>query len=127
MAGIGESLQISGTKEGVKFALTGDIGTGELTYKATDDDISSQAVDDEKTNVVQINKCESAVCQNFALRYLVQFSKASGLTPHVCLKMSDDIPLVVEYAIASGEGLLKFFLAPKIDDNEDLGRSTDQW
>ena len=35
---IGDSIQISGNKECVRFALTGDIGSGELIYTHNDSD-----------------------------------------------------------------------------------------
>lgn len=53
----------------------------------------------------------------FALRYLNFFTKATPLSPTVTLSMSADVPLVVEYKIAD-MGHLKYYLAPKIEDEE---------
>lgn len=57
---------------------------------------------------------------NFTMycRYLNSFTKATPLSAQVCLSMSADVPLVVEYKIDS-MGHLRFYLAPKIDDSED--------
>lgn len=43
------------------------------------------------------------VSLTFALRYLNSFAKATPLAPHVVLKLSKDLPIVVEYHIP-GEG-----------------------
>jgi proliferating cell nuclear antigen len=53
----------------------------------------------------------------FALRYLNFFTKATPLSSTVTLSMSADVPLVVEYKIAD-MGHLKYYLAPKIEDEE---------
>jgi proliferating cell nuclear antigen len=53
----------------------------------------------------------------FALRYLQQFTKATPLSPFVYLRMSKDVPLMVEYKIENF-GHLRYYLAPKIDDAE---------
>ena len=42
------------------------------------------------------------------------FNKATSLSPTVILKLTEDVPMVVEFQI-SEIGLLKFFLAPKIN------------
>lgn len=54
---------------------------------------------------------------NFALRYLNLFTKATPLGPTVTLSMSADIPLVVEYPIEQ-MGHIKYYLAPKIDEDQ---------
>lgn len=53
---------------------------------------------------------------NFALRYLTLFAKATALGPTVTLSMSPDIPVVVEYPIDTW-GYIRFYLAPKIDED----------
>ena len=46
------------------------------------------------------------------------FTKASVLAGQVSLSMSPDVPLVVEYGI--GEiGHVKYYLAPKIEDEDN--------
>ena len=51
-------------------------------------------------------------------RYLNFFTKATPLSPHVILSLSPEVPLVVEYDIED-VGHVKYFLAPKIEDDED--------
>lgn len=106
---IGDSVVISCTKEGVKFSASGDLGTGNIKLAQT----SSTDKEDEAV-VVEMNQ---AVCLTFALRYLNFFTKATPLSPQVSLSMSQDVPLVVEYKIAD-MGFLRFYLAPKIEDQD---------
>ena len=54
----------------------------------------------------------------FAMRYLNFFTKATPLSGTVTLSLSKDVPLVVEYKIAE-YGYVRYYLAPKIDDEED--------
>ena len=55
------------------------------------------------------------VSQQFALRYLNMFNKASTLSNFTKICMTTDQPLVIEFTIDS-LGVLKYFLAPKISD-----------
>ena len=52
-------------------------------------------------------------------RYLNLFNKASTLANQVVLYLSHDTPLCVEYKIEN-LGSLKFYLAPKINDEEEM-------
>jgi hypothetical protein len=104
------SFQISASKEGVKFSASGDLGAGSITCK------QNAGVDDEKDSV-QI-KLEDDVSLTFALRYLNSFAKATPLSNTVSLKMSPDVPLVVEYAIEE-LGHIRYYLAPKISEEEE--------
>jgi proliferating cell nuclear antigen len=56
------------------------------------------------------------VTLSFALRYLNMFNKASTLCNHVKLMLASETPLVVEYEIEN-LGSLKYYLAPKINEN----------
>lgn len=107
LASIGDTVQISATKDGVKFTTSGDIGTANVTQRqnTTCDKVEDQTIIDLK----------EPVSLTFALRYLNHFAKATPLSPYVTLSLTKDLPIVVEYTI--GEiGHLKFFLAPKIED-----------
>ena len=59
---------------------------------------------------------EEPVALNFALRYLNFFTKATALSGQVVLSLSKDVPLVVEYRIED-LGHIRFYLAPKIEDD----------
>lgn len=55
------------------------------------------------------------VALTFSLKYLVNFCKASGLSTQVKLCLSNEVPLLVEYSLASNS-YLRFYLAPKVRD-----------
>jgi len=114
---IGDTVKISASKEGVKFSVSGDLGTGSVVCK------QNASVDEEEDSV--IIKVEEEMSLTFALRYLNFFAKATPLAKAVKLSMSPDVPLAVEYKVYSddeeGEGMgqLQFFLAPKIEEDEE--------
>jgi proliferating cell nuclear antigen len=72
---------------------------------------------DDEEDQIQI-KLEEEVSLTFALRYLNYFAKATPLSTQVSLKMSPDVPLVVEYGIED-MGQIRFYLAPKIEEDEE--------
>lgn len=55
---------------------------------------------------------------SFAARYLNLFSKAAGISNQVVLNMSSETPLMVEFKLNNGGGELKYYLAPKITEEE---------
>ena len=57
------------------------------------------------------------VTQQFAIRYLNMFNKAAPLTTFTRLCLHNEQPLVVEYKI-DNLGVLKYYLAPKISDDQ---------
>ncbi|RMZ26205.1 hypothetical protein D0859_09733, partial [Hortaea werneckii] len=109
LTALSESVSIECTKEGVKFACNGDIGSGAVTLRSHTD------VEKPDRNV-EINLSEP-VALTFSLKYLVNFCKASGLSDSVRLCLSNEVPLLVEYAL-SNNSYLRFYLAPKIGDEE---------
>jgi len=148
LAAIGDTVTISATKQGVKFSVNGDIGSGDMTIKGMmtnnnsnkgskikkdpdetqmeeddddDMDVPSGNIDDDmedSDNGVKINLTDS-VQQTFSLRYLNNFTKATGLSHKVILRMGTEVPLEVEYKIGDENfGNLRYYLAPKIDDDE---------
>ncbi|NXP04529.1 PCNA protein, partial [Thinocorus orbignyianus] len=107
---IGDAVVISCAKDGVKFSANGELGNGNIKLSQTSNvDKEEEAVNIEMNEPVQLT---------FALRYLNFFTKATPLSPTVTLSMSADVPLVVEYKIAD-MGHLKYYLAPKIEDQQD--------
>lgn len=107
LAIVGDTVAVSVTKEGVKFAVSGDLGTGNITCKP-----SSSADDKEETSIHLVEPVQLT----FALRYLNSFTKATSLSPNVSLSMSRDVPLVTEYRIED-VGYLRFYLAPKVEED----------
>jgi len=110
LSGVGESIVIACTKQGVKFSSTGNIGSGNVKLA------QSSSADDEKT-AVHID-LQEPVTLTFASRYLNNFAKAAGLSDQVVLSMSPEVPLVVEFKIED-IGYIRYYLAPKIEDEEN--------
>ncbi|CAG7976231.1 unnamed protein product [Penicillium olsonii] len=105
---LSESVVIEANKEGVKFSCSGDIGNGSVTIR------QHTNVDKPEQNVT-VNISEP-VALTFSLKYLVNFCKASNLSSSVVLHLSQEVPLLVEYGLGSGH--LRFYLAPKLGEDE---------
>ena len=95
------------TKDGVKFSTTGDIGSANITCRQN---TSAEKAEDQ--TVIELTE---PVTLTFALRYLNFFTKATPLSESVSLHLAKDVPLMVEYKLTQ-LGFLRFFLAPKIDE-----------
>ncbi|KAK4538362.1 hypothetical protein CDCA_CDCA17G4387 [Cyanidium caldarium] len=107
---MGDSVRVSVSKEGVRFTVKGDEGSGSVILR------QSTGVDKPEDAIhVLMNE---PVEQSFALKYLNLFCKAAPLSARVQIKLSRDAPLLVNYAM-SNVGHLAFYLAPKIGDEED--------
>lgn len=109
MMTLGDTCVISCTKEGIRFSVNGDLGTGNVLIRAN-------ATDKEEDQV--IIDMEEPVELTFALRYLNLFTKATSLGPAVVISMSPDVPIVIEYPIDE-IGHVKYYLAPKIEEDEN--------
>merc|ERR1712166_1672620 len=104
----GETMQISASKEGIRFSVQGDLGSGNVMLKPRDSDKP-----EEKVSVT----VHEPVVATFALRYLNNFAKAAPLCGSVELGLGPDAPLMVKYDLDSADnGHLQFYLAPKIDE-----------
>merc|ERR1719385_479059 len=124
LAAIGDTVTISATKQGVQFAVDGDIGAGSMMIKGFVGGRGAKAVKDEDEDATQMDEededmqmdvptvghvdddggvriqLEESVQQTFSLRYLNNFTKATGLSKEVVLRMGAEVPLEVEYKIA---------------------------
>eukprot|EP00775_Hariotina_reticulata_P012575 gene12575-12705_t len=107
-----ESSACFATKDGVKFSTSGDVGTANITVRQ-----NNTAEKKEEQVTIDLNE---PVSLTFALRYLNSFSKATPLSSHVSLSLARDLPVMVDYQI-SDMGSLKFYLAPKIEDEDMEG------
>merc|ERR1712125_287211 len=104
----GETMQMSASKEGIKFSVQGDVGSGNVMLKPRE----SERPEERVTLTVQ-----EPVTATFALRYLVNFAKAAPLCGVVELGLGPDAPLLVRYDLEkSDNGHMQFYLAPKIDE-----------
>jgi len=113
LSSIGDTVTISVSKDGVKFATTGDIGQANITCR------QNTSVDKDNQTVIDL---QEPVTLTFALRYLNSFTKATPLAPMVQLQMSKELPVVVQYLIAD-MGYVRYYLAPKIEDEETAGEA----
>lgn len=110
MSVIGDTIQIEISKIGTKFEIEGDIGKGSITLRQI-----LQTEDMEDNKVIE-NK--ETIKMTFALRYLNIFSKASPLCDRVTLRLAREMPLQLEFKI-NQTGYIRYYLAPKIDNNFD--------
>ncbi|KAI8911841.1 proliferating cell nuclear antigen, N-terminal domain-containing protein, partial [Gorgonomyces haynaldii] len=112
MTVISDTVEIDVSKEGIRFSAEGDMGSGSVLVP------SGQASIDEKDEDLMCSiTVKKPVVLAYALKYFVNFVKATPLAKRVTLSLSTEIPLMVEYAV--GEvGYVRFFLAPKMDDDE---------
>lgn len=111
-------VTIDVSKAGVRFAVVGDTSSGSVLVKTKGGknvrDPLKRLVEDwpnrQESENISIRMREP-VKQNYALKYLISFTKASPLSDSVKLFISSDMPLVVQYDIADG-GTLSFSLSP---------------
>merc|ERR1711977_774692 len=105
----GETIQISASKDGLRFSVKGDLGDGNMMIKPRESD----KVEERVTLDVR-----EPVVATFALAYLVKFAKAAPLSGGVELGVGADMPISVKYALddAADNGHMQFHLAPKVED-----------
>ncbi|KAI9189701.1 proliferating cell nuclear antigen [Blastocladiella emersonii ATCC 22665] len=108
---LGETVNIEVIKDSVKFSAAGDSGTGSITLRPN----GKKADDKDASSEVAITLTEP-VNLGFSLKYLKMFSKAATMSPSVTLSLSTDVPLLVEYTMDEDLGFIRFYLAPKLDD-----------
>lgn len=89
MGACGYAVSIEASKEGVKFSCSGDIGTGSVMLR--------QHNNVEKPELSTKIELTEPVALTFSLKYLVNFCKATALSPNVTLSLSNEVPLLVEY------------------------------
>nr|CAX32466.1 PCNA-like protein [Isodiametra pulchra] len=117
LANFGDTVQISCTKGQIQFAANGDLGTANIRLQEKNN------VDDDGDKIsIEV---EEPLSLSFAVRYLNNFAKAQVLSDTVSLMLTPKTPMVVEYQIGD-YGHIRFYLAPKIDDEEDEDASQSQ-
>lgn len=110
---ISESVTISAIKDCLKFSSEGEIANGSIVVR------QNSAVDNEKVST-QINMVQPASL-GLSLKFLNMFAKATSLSEHVILGLSDGVPMLVEYPIED-LGYLRFYLAPKVGDDDEMSK-----
>jgi proliferating cell nuclear antigen len=104
----GETMQINASKEGIRFSVQGDLGSGNVMLKPR------ESVKPEEQLTLTVHE---PVVATFALRYLNNFAKAAPLCGYVELGLGPDSPLLVKFDLDKADnGHMQFYLAPKIDE-----------
>ena len=106
---ISETVTITTSEQFVQFDVEGEVGKGSVKINTSTG---------EKDEDGEVSRDKQLVNLSFALRYLNMFTKASSLSNEVKLQMAPETPIVVEYQI-SGLGGLYYYLAPKINDDNN--------
>ena len=106
---LNETVNIETTKNVIKFGVNSESVGGMIKIEEND----SENLDEQTL----INVEDEGVNLAFALRYLNMFTKASSLSQQVSLYLSKEFPLMVEYKLQQ-LGVLKFYLAPRISNDE---------
>ena len=103
---LNETMTISTNADSVQFAVESEAGSGSIRIGV------NEGMTKEQQTLIEVTEpCE----QQFAIRYLNMFNKAAPLSTHTRLCLHQEQPLVVEYEIGN-LGVLKYYLAPKIND-----------
>lgn len=108
LSSFGDTITIKVTKEEISFSANGDMGSGTMALR------NSTATDETEPESTVID-CKENISQSFALRYLQNFTKATPLSKDVTLRLTPEIPLLIEYMIDE-LGYIRYYLAPKIDE-----------
>jgi proliferating cell nuclear antigen len=99
IASFGDTVEFKTVNDEIIMKTSGDIGTVELRVDQP----------------VTINGSLSA---SFASRYLVTFMKAANISKQIRVKLHSELPVMFSYEFAENS-FIKFYLAPKITDEDD--------
>ncbi len=103
-----ESLNITVTKEAIRFKAEGQIGSGNVIFKPHTD-----VEHDDQSIKIDVNE---PVNLTFGAKYLNDIVKAATLSTTISLKLTDKAPALFEFKLPSG--YLRYYLAPKFDEEE---------
>ena len=106
MRGFGDNLDIHCNEERVTMS-TMTTESGKMTVDVDNEDLIGFAIDEGQI----IHMC-------FALSPLHNISQYCKISKEVDLKLHTDTPMRLEYRLEDG-GLAKYYLAPKLGDNDD--------
>ena len=99
IASFGDTIEFKTMGDEIIMKTSGDIGTVEL-------------------RVDQPVKIRGTMSASFASRYLVTFMKAANISKKILVNLHSELPVMFEYEFANNS-FIKFFLAPKITDDDD--------
>lgn len=115
LSSFGDTVEINVSRDGLMFLTESDEGSAHVIcrYRRDWDGEKSDGKDNAMVDVIM----QEEVTLTFALKYLKTFTMATVVADKVKLKMSRDLPIVIEYSM-EGMGYIRFYLAPKIDEEE---------
>lgn len=99
IASFGDTVEFKTVGDEIIMKTSGDIGTVEL-------------------RVDQPVTIHGTMSASFASRYLVTFMKAANISKKIRVNLHSELPVMFEYEFAE-KSFIKFFLAPKIIDDDD--------
>ena len=108
----GDTVKISVKSKSVTFSLSGSTGSGGITLSSFDSASDGKPIDIKYEGSQPLEL-------SFALRYLSLFTKASPLSESVTLDLSENRPLLVKFSLEDEAGEIKYYLAPKVDEDDD--------
>ena len=108
ISALAEVVNIEVLQNKAKFTFSGKSGSGNITLQTNHSEKEEDQIEIE---------CNEKVHSSYGLQYLNSFSKASNLTNKVGLYLSSSFPLMIDYNIEN-IGFIKFYLAPKMDDDQ---------
>ncbi len=101
---LGDAVTMNYGENCVEFITHGEIGEAKIKLKNCDE-----------TKIVS----KKPMKLNFSINYLNHFCKCTNLDKKVKLSLSDESYLSVEFRVGE-RGYIKFFLAPKIEEDEEM-------
>lgn len=101
----------------------GDMDAKETFHVPPNTNKSKEKNDDQIQ--VELNNKNEKIHMGLALKHLKYFAKAAPLSNKVVLSMNPEYPLTLRFDIPE-MGNLKFYLAPKIDDEDNSEKSSEQ-
>lgn len=106
----GDTVKISVGPSSVQFSVAGTTTVGSITFNK----FESAGKGESQVDIT----CSEKIELSFALRYLIFFTKAAPLSDKVRLNLSADRPLLVQFDLEDQSGSIKYYLAPKVDDDD---------
>jgi len=124
LSSIGPAVSIKVTMQEISFAVSGLAGSGKMSVKHYNGSEKCQNEDlgeietkknfflEESRRTIIKSKVEE-LCQTFLIRYLKKFSMATSLAKTVKLRLSPDLPLMIEYEIFDSRmlGYIRYYLS----------------
>lgn len=101
----GDTMDIKCSEDNIQLCAT-SVDQGKMYVDISIDDLTTFAIDENESLML-----------SFSLKYLHTICLYNKLAKDIDIKLSQDLPIRIDYDIGDGASV-KFFLAPKIRDDE---------